>query len=113
MDMFKRIHKAVSIYRTVALPELSSRPDVPTICGKTAYLCLDRQCQALMERAPQGRCERCGQSCIVPVQGLLQLIRQKNKLLASLATEKVPAAESGAQQAMADNAAAYLTEFRK
>ena len=66
--------KALTGYRLVSLPEVPST--VTTMPGQHAYLCLDTHCQTVMERAPKGRCEKCGQSCIVPVQHLVLLARQ-------------------------------------
>lgn len=53
----------------------SLSPTVPQLRGRNAYVCTDVACQAVMERAPRGVCERCGQTCIVSVQGLVQIAR--------------------------------------
>lgn len=104
------IGKAIQRFRRVELPALSPAPSIKTMSGRYAYLCVDPQCQALMERAPKGACECCGQGCIVSVQGLVHLAqrvaREQRKLHA-----KTPD-KGQARRASEKNSAAYLTDFR-
>lgn len=101
------IEKAVKRFRRVELPNVNM---VQTMSGKRAYLCLDPACQALMERAPRGKCESCGQSCIVPVQGLVHVARRFARARKQL--EKETPDKEQARRAMRENQAAYLTDFR-
>lgn len=96
----------VGPFKKVQLPKLH---DIATLRARFAYLCLEKTCPTVMERAPQGRCVRCGSENIAPVQAFIRAARRW-KWQQQAKETKTPDEEATRQAP--ENLAAFLTDFR-
>lgn len=67
------ILKSIMGYHVAPLARLSDKETVQTMSGLMAYVCLQCPQKTVMARAPQGKCEHCGSTAIIPLLSSIQI----------------------------------------
>lgn len=83
------ILKSILGYTQVPLARLSDKETIQTMSGLMAYVCLQCPTKTVMARAPQGKCEHCGSTAIVPLLSSIETaLKWKWQQKKALAREK-------------------------